>query len=100
MTRFVIRDGQLTPKHLARPHAFIGRRLGHAPAIRTDGMDALQSMADGRFYDSKSAYYRSVRDAGCEIVGDDREGFSAPPGYEADDVEDDILQAAQQLMGT
>ena len=41
-------------------------------SIRPDGMDALRSMADGKMYDSKSAYYGSVKRAGCEIVGNDR----------------------------
>ena len=45
------------------------------PSIRPDGMDALQSMADGQTYESRSAYYASVKQAGCEIVGDDRAGF-------------------------
>ena len=35
-------------------------------------------MADGRMYDSRSAYYAGVRRAGCEIVGDDRAGFGRP----------------------
>lgn len=43
-----------------------------APAIRPDGMDAIRGHADGRMHDSKSAYYQSVKAAGCEIVGDDR----------------------------
>lgn len=43
------------------------------PAIRPDGMSAVKSMADGRVYDSRSAYYKSVRRAGCEIVGFDRD---------------------------
>ena len=45
-----------------------------APSIRPDGMTATLSHADGRIYDGKSAYYASVRRAGCEIVGDDRSG--------------------------
>jgi hypothetical protein len=35
-------------------------------------MDALRSMADGKMYDGRSAYYASVKRAGCEIVGDER----------------------------
>lgn len=35
-------------------------------------MDPIRSMADGRIYDDKSSYYKSVARAGCEIVGYDR----------------------------
>ena len=48
-----------------------GQRV-QAPSIRPDGMDALRSMADGKMYDGRSAYYASVKRAGCEIVGDER----------------------------
>jgi len=48
------------------------------PAVRVDEISPLRSMADGRLYDSKSAYYASVRRAGCQIVGDDRSGFGRP----------------------
>src|SRR5258708_4082330 len=51
--------------------AHFGART-QAPSIRPDGMDAMRSMADGKMYDGRSAYYASVRRAGCEIVGDDR----------------------------
>jgi hypothetical protein len=90
---FVLRDGQLVERHRAPPPPQAGRRLGRAPAIRADGMDAIRSMADGRMYDSRSAYYASVRRAGCEIVGDDVGGFSRPPGYDQSGIEEDIKRA-------
>jgi hypothetical protein len=40
------------------------------PYIRTDGMDALLNHVDGQLYDSRSAYERAIKDAGCEIIGD------------------------------
>ncbi len=94
---YVLRNGELVDKRFAPPPPQAGRRLGSAPAIRTDGMSPIRSMADGRVYDSKSAYYASVRRAGCEIVGDDREGFGRTPGYAGDGVESDIKQAIGQL---
>lgn len=42
------------------------------PRIVTDGMDGIKSMVDGRVYESKSAYYKSVERAGCAIVGNDK----------------------------
>jgi hypothetical protein len=38
------------------------------PMIIQDGMEPMNSMADGQVYDSKSSYYRSLKDQGCEIV--------------------------------
>lgn len=95
---YVLRNGELVPKHLAAPlHAV----HGSAPNVRPDGMDAVQSMIDGRHYDSKSAYYKSVRAADCEIVGNDRSSFreqrhdhAPPPGLKAD-----IARAIRQLGG-
>ena len=37
-----------------------------------DGMDPVRNMADGKMYDSKSAYYGAVRAHGCEVIGNDR----------------------------
>lgn len=43
-----------------------------SPAIRPDGMAPIKSMISGRIMDGKSAYYREVSRAGCEIVGHDK----------------------------
>ena len=94
MTRavYVLRNGELVDKRYAAPlhHA------SSAPNIRTDGMDPLQSMADGKHYDSKSAYYASIRRAGCEIVGDDRNGFKADRGL-SEMSGYDVKRAIEQL---
>lgn len=61
--------------------------------VIADGMDAIRSMADGKMYDSKSAYYRSVRAHGCEVVGNDsvpRVRHEMPP------VRDDLRRALQE----
>jgi hypothetical protein len=46
-----------------------------SPSVRSDslpgGVNGMMGHADGRMYDSKAAYYASVRRAGCEIVADD-----------------------------
>jgi len=41
------------------------------PMIRTDTMDATWNPANGQFYESRSAYEKAVRQAGCEIVGNE-----------------------------
>ena len=65
--------------------------------VRTDGMAPLRSMADGRVYDSRSAYYASVRAAGCEIVGDERAPFDGRPGFDPGRAGPDIKTALEQL---
>ena len=92
-TTYVLRGGELVDKRQAAPlHSGAA-----APMIRTDGMDAMRSMADGRLYDSRSAYYASVRAAGCEIVGDERAPFERRPGFDAGPVAPDIRRALQEL---
>lgn len=79
-----------------------GHRRSHlpAPSIRPDGMSAIRSMADGQMYDGKSAYYDSVKVAGCEIVGDDQAGFGKPRVPDevfGQNVGRDVKQAIDQL---
>lgn len=74
-----------------------GVQASEAPFVRADGMEAVQSMVDGRTYDSKSAYYASVRRAGCEIVGDDRAGYGPRPEYRPQGVGRSIKEAIERL---
>jgi hypothetical protein len=39
--------------------------------VITDTMDLTKNPIDGKHYDSKAKYYRTVRQAGCEIAGND-----------------------------
>lgn len=69
-----------------------------APAIRADGMTDTWCPADGQHYDSKSAYYRAVKQAGCEI--DDRPMERAREDHRVKDagpVGQDIKDAIDQL---
>lgn len=96
--RYVIRDGELIERHKA-PRLPVARSSLPAPYIRTDGMDALRNPANGLLYDSRSAYEQAVKDAGCEIVGDDP-SFSEPKPREyepAPGLERDIKDAIDQL---
>ena len=68
-----------------------------APMVRPDGMAAIRSMADGRLYDSRSAYYASLRAHGCEIVGDDRAALERRPTPAPDGVGRDVKHAIEQL---
>ncbi len=69
------------------------------PAIRSDGMDTIVNHADGRLYDSRSAYERAVKDAGCVIVGNDFDVPSGPKTTSPDpkDLAQDIKTAIEQV---
>jgi hypothetical protein len=78
-------------KEVARSHL-------PSPMIRPDGMGDVWNPVDGKRYDSKSQYERAVKDAGCEIVGDDKGHWSKPaPEYRPEGVKEDIKQAWDQL---
>lgn len=92
---FVMRDGQLIPKHLVRPRENKRSHLS-APMIIRDSMDATLNHLDGKLYDSKSAYTRTVRQAGCEIIGNEKVD-ARPPTFDTSPAEADVKQAMDQL---
>lgn len=59
----------------------------------------MLSMADGLIYDSRSAYERGVRDAGCSIVGNDLPAPSSPEIHQDSDrqLEADIVETIHKL---
>ena len=89
--RMVPKDEYLRQKY----SAYAKNRSGLSfPHVISDTMPEITSMADGRNYTSKSAYYKSVSKAGCEIVGYDKNWTDhiAKPidekAYEADIIHD------------
>lgn len=46
----------------------------------------IKNMADGKQYDSKAAYYQSVKDAGCVVVGNDESIKKQKPVKEKHDI--------------
>jgi len=84
---WVIRDGKLIPRHLAPP---LNRKFADGPFVISDCMDSLVNHADGRRYDSKRAFEKAVRRAGCEIVGNETQR-SRP--VEMPDPAQDVKQA-------
>ncbi len=67
------------------------------PAIRSDGMDPIMNHANGLMYDSRSAYERGVKDAGCVIVGDDKLTPSPRPVLSDRELKQDIKTAIEQV---
>lgn len=85
---YVYRPGLgVVPKSEAEP-------LPWVTSIRTDGMDAIECPADGRTYDSRSAYYGAVKRAGCEIVGNEQRRVTP---REPPPVRDAMKRALDQL---
>jgi hypothetical protein len=87
-TTYVLRDGQLVPKNEVRRPWLHG--------VIPDGMDATECPADGKVYESRSAYYRAVKNAGCEILGS-TEALPQPRRSEGPSVEQSMRQAWQRL---
>lgn len=67
------------------------------PAIRADGMDPIINHANGLIYDSRSAYERGVKDAGCEIIGGERIEPKARPVLSDRELKQDIKTAMDQV---
>jgi hypothetical protein len=67
------------------------------PHIILDTMEPIRSMADGKMYDSKSVYTRSVKAHGCEIIGNDKLPERRP--VERPRAAQDIRRAIEQLRG-
>lgn len=67
------------------------------PAIRADGMDPIINHANGLIYDSRSAYERGVKDAGCEIIGSERIEPKARPVLSDRELKQDIKTAMDQV---
>lgn len=91
---WVIRDGELIPKHLAPP---LHVKHGNAPYVIGDSIDYVQNMADGKRYTSKSAYYKAVRRAGCEIAGNEKPSSYVGARPEMPDPAEDIMRSIAQV---
>lgn len=91
-TTYVLRDGELIERGQAYALA-----SSSAPYVQSDTMDPIRSHADGRMYDSKSAYRAGLRARGCIEVGNERAPFDRRPGFDAGPVGPDIKRAMEQL---
>ncbi len=91
---WVFRDGEWIDRNKARP---LHEKYGSGPMIIGDTMDQTWNPADGRHYDSKQAYYKAVRDAGCEIIGGQNPSSGVNARPELSDPVDDIKQAIERV---
>ena len=67
------------------------------PYIRTDGMGDTLNHADGRTYDSRSAYERALKDSGNHIVEAGENTGGTPLVEDVPGLERDIYEAIQKL---
>ena len=95
-------SGELVPKgqFYARKYANVPRSSVACPYVVSDGIE-LQSMADGRTYTSKRAYYDSLKRTGHEIVaGMDPSSYvaKAPNDKQLEaDIAADVKRAIQEV---
>lgn len=93
--RYVMRDGQLVPKHLAAPKHAADR----AAFVISDSMDPVKHMMTGKVMDSKSQFRAATRASGCEEAGTDPAIMRAPPKFQPDmgDIVSDVKRSLQEL---
>lgn len=95
--KFVMHDGQLKPwAEVAAARRCRARSSLPAPSIITDHLDDVKNPVDGKLYDSKSEYYRAVRAAGCEIVGNEAQKM-VPVDTRSDVKADEIGEALHKV---
>lgn len=69
MTTWVLRDGELVEKHLAPPRH--SRDAAHY--VISDNIGDTWHPATGQTYDSKSAFRRATKAAGCVEIGTEKQ---------------------------
>jgi hypothetical protein len=75
--KYIIHDGALRPwPEVAALRRERARSALPCPYVIGDHLDDVQNPADGKVYDSKSEYYKAIRAAGCEIVGNEAEAMA------------------------
>ena len=89
----------LTPEEYTNARAKDIKRAGlPAPFVISDVMDETLSHADGRHYTSKSKYYKAVKEAGCEVVGNDSSYMNPKPRKPFEPDKEDIRQDLKRAI--
>lgn len=100
--RYIIDAGKLVPwaEVAARRRARSALKWSSlsAPMVIRDALDAVVNPCDGKPYDSKRAYYQTVKDHGCVIVGDEADRMaSSPPDPRSNVTGEEIYDAYQKV---
>lgn len=91
MARWIQIDGKLVPAEQ------VERTVSPYPAIITDRHKPFRSMADGKWYDSKSAYRRSLKAHGYEETGNDRPTLKPAPEPDITSIERDVATTIKEM---
>lgn len=67
------------------------------PMVLRDGLDDVINPINGQPYDSKRAYERDVKAAGCVIMGNDAPTSAKSPIVDTPGIERDIKDAIEQI---
>lgn len=92
---YVLRNGELVPKHLAAPRHVTGRASHY---VISDSLgQTVQHQANGRYSDSKSTHRRWTKESGCVEVGTEK--LSAPTRWRdgLGDVRADLSKTWEKL---
>lgn len=93
---YVYRDGELVEKHLAGPLFGTGPRSSlPMPMVISDTMDAVRSMADGKYHDSKSHLRKTYKDRGYTEIGNEAPRTNAP--VERPNVKNDLMKGYRKV---
>jgi len=65
--------------------------------IISDNMDRTLNPMNGKHYDSKSAYYKAVKEAGGVIMGNEKQAPKKEFSFNDDQIKRDIYATAKQL---
>jgi hypothetical protein len=100
--KFIVIDGALVPwaevAAARRARAALKWSSLSAPMVIRDALDGVVNPCDGKAYDSKQAYYRTVRDHGCVIVGDEAEKMaSSKPSPLSNVTGEEVYEAMQKV---
>lgn len=67
------------------------------PVVIRDAMDGVICPINGQPYDSKRAFEKTVRDAGCVIMGNEAPTTNKSPIVDVGGIEKDIATAIEQV---
>ena len=90
MTTYVYRNGELVEKHLASP-----RGKQYVSGVISDNIPDLVHPANGKRYDSKSAFRKVTKAHGYQEVGTEKQKDTRKLGHQ--DFKRDVGEAIQKL---
>jgi hypothetical protein len=99
--KFVMFEGRLRPwsevARLRREARIKVESLLPRPTVIRDALDNVKNPVDGKIYDSKSSYYKAVKDAGCVIVGNEAEKLARQQSPRPEVTTREIGEAIQKV---